>query len=70
MSTVSVAPAWVASISKNSTGVRPSRRTISSVRPSTFCDSTHAAALRTTVSSRPCSAQSGENMGDLAGMAM
>lgn len=46
------------------------RRTTSSVRPATFCDSTQAAALRTTVSSRPCSAQSAANMGDLAGMAM
>ena len=39
-----------AGTSKNSTGVRPSRRMTSSVRPSTFCAATQSAALRTTVS--------------------
>jgi hypothetical protein len=40
----------VPSISKNSTGVRPGSRTISSFRPWTFCASTQPAALRSTVS--------------------
>ena len=47
---ICVLSARVAGISKNSTGVRPGRRTTSSFSPSTFCASTHAAALRITVS--------------------
>ncbi len=70
MSAVWVAPALVPSISKKITGVRPSMRTTSSLRPGTFCASTHCAALRTTVSMKPCWAQDGSKASDLAGMAM
>ena len=63
-------PALVDGISKKITGVRPGRRTTSSVRPGTFCACTQSAAWRTTVSMKPCAAQSGSNTGDLAGMAM
>jgi hypothetical protein len=67
---VSWQSALVAGTSKKITGVRPSRRITSSLRPATFLLSTQLAASRSTFSMYPLAAQSASNIGLFAGMAM